>query len=451
MRRSCLILPLFIFILAILLPAGSLPVQAKEVATKEAKPGETQAREGRAIYEIRVQSVISPPIAQFVLDSIGKATERGAEALLILLDTPGGLDTSMRDIIKGIMDAKIPVIVYVYPQGARAASAGAIILLASHVAAMAPGTNSGAAHPVAVGKDQQPDKVMMKKVVQDAEAYAKSIASKRGRNVDWAGKAVTQSVSATAEDAAKLHIIDVVASTVDDLLTKVDGKVVEVGEKKVTLKTKGREVRELEMPLKYRFLATISDPNVAYILMMLGMYGILFEIYSPGAIFPGVIGGICIILAFYAFSAIPISFAGLGLILLGVIFFILEIKIVSHGALGIAGVISLILGSVMLVDLPSDWISISWASILVVVGATVLFFVGVLSYAVKAQLAKVRTGIEGLVGEEGVAKTDVHKRGRVQVHGELWNAESDEPIAPGERVVVVSVKGMTVTVKKEGG
>ena len=452
MKRACLVLSLLISF-TILLSSTGFSAQSKETRAKEAKPREVQAKETQAkeIYTIRIQSVISPPIAQFILDSINKATEGGAEALLILLDTPGGLDTSMREIIKGIMDAKIPVIVYVYPQGARAASAGAIILLASHVAAMAPGTNAGAAHPVSIGKDEKPDKVMMKKVVQDAEAYAKSIAKKRGRSVDWAGKAVTQSVSATAEDALRMRVIDVVATTVDELLTKIDGKSVEIGEKTVTLRTKGLKLKELEMPFKYRFLATISDPNVAYILMMLGMYGILFEIYSPGAIFPGVIGGICIILAFYAFSAIPISFAGLALILLGVIFFILEIKIVSHGALGIAGVISLILGSVMLVDVPSGWLSISWTSILVVVTATVLFFVGVLSYAVKAQLSKVRTGVEGLVGEEGVAKTDVHQKGRVQVHGELWNAESDEPIPSGEQVVVVAVKGMTVKVKKEGG
>ena len=401
------------------------------------------------IYQISVQGVIGPPIAQFIVESLKKATDSNAEALLILLDTPGGLDTSMREIIKAIMDSKIPVIVYVYPQGARAASAGAIILLASHVAAMAPGTNAGAAHPVGIGKDEKPDKVMMKKVVQDAEAYAKSIAKKRGRNVDWAGKAVTQSVSATAEDALRMHVIDVVAASVDDLLLKIDGKSVEVGDKKVTLKTKGLEPKELEMSFKYRFLSTITDPNVAYILMMLGFYGILFEIYSPGAIFPGVIGGICIILAFYAFSAIPISFAGLGLILLGVIFFILEIKVVSHGALSLAGVISLILGSVMLIDLPSGWLSISWMSILVVVGVTVLFFVGVLSYAIKAQLSKVRTGSEGLIGEEGIAITDVKEKGKVQVHGELWNAESDEPIAAGDLVMVIVVRGMIVKVRKE--
>ncbi len=403
------------------------------------------------VYQITVQGVIGPPIAQFIVESLKKATDADAEALLVLLDTPGGLDTSMREIIKAIMDSKIPVIVYVYPQGARAASAGSIILLAAHVAAMAPGTNAGAAHPVSIGKDEKPDKVMMKKVVQDAEAYAKSIAKKRDRNVDWAGKAVTQSVSATAEDALRMHVIDLVANTVDDLLTKINGKTVEVGDKKVTLKTKGAKPKELEISFKYRFLSTISDPNVAYILMMLGFYGILFEIYSPGAIFPGVIGGICIILAFYAFSAIPISFAGLGLILLGIIFFILEIKVVSHGALSLAGVISLILGSVMLIDLPSEWLSISWMSILVVVGVTVLFFVGVLSYAVKAQLSRVRTGVEGLIGEEGVAKTDVREKGKVYVHGELWNAQSEEPIGEGERVIVTEVKGMIIKVKKERG
>ena len=200
------------------------------------------------VYQITVQGVIGPPIAQFIVESLKKATDADAEALLILLDTPGGLDTSMREIIKAIMDAKVPVIVYVYPQGARAASAGSIILLASHVAAMAPGTNAGAAHPVSIGKDEKPDKVMMKKVVQDAEAYAKSIAKKRGRNVDWAGKAVTQSVSATADDALRMHVIDLVAATVDDLLTKIDGKTVEVGDKKVTLKTKGPSPKSWKCP-----------------------------------------------------------------------------------------------------------------------------------------------------------------------------------------------------------
>ncbi len=412
----------------------------------------TLAADGTAkdIYQISVQGVISPPIAEFIIESIKKATEAHAETVLILLDTAGGLDASMREIVKAMMDARIPVIVYVYPAGARAASAGSIILLAAHIAAMAPGTNAGAAHPVNIGKEQT-DKEMMKKVVQDAEAYAKSIAQKRGRNIEWAARAVRQSASATAEDALQLKIIDVVAASVDDLLTKINGKTVEVGDHKVTLKTRGVKPKELEMPLKYRFLATISDPNIAYILMMLGFYGILFEIYSPGAIFPGVIGGICIILAFYSFSAIPISFAGLALILLGIIFLILEIKIVSHGALGLAGIVSLILGSVMLVDVPLGWLSISWASILMVVIVTTLFFVGVLSYAVKAQLSTVKTGSEGFIGEAGVAKTDIKETGKVRVHGELWNAESEESIAAGDRVVITEIKGMTVQVRKAPG
>ena len=401
------------------------------------------------VQQIRVEGVISPPTAQFITDSITRAGDTKAEALLILMDTPGGLDTSMRVIIKAIMDAPIPVIVYVYPQGARAASAGAIILLSSHIAAMAPGTNVGAAHPVSIGKDQA-DKVMTQKVVQDAEAYAKSLAAKRGRNVEWAGKAVRQSVSITAAEALEKHVIDVVANNVDELLAKIDGKSVDLAKGTVRLKTKGAKVVAIETPFKFRFLSYISDPNVAYILMMLGFYGILFEIYSPGAIFPGVVGGICLILAFYAFSAIPISYAGLALILLGVIFFILEIKVVSYGALTLAGVISIVLGSVMLVDLPSGWLSISWTSITVVVGVTVLFFLGVLSYVIKAQFSEVRTGIEGLNGETGVAKTDIKRSGKVYVHGELWRAESEEPIAAGERVIVTEVKGMIVKVKKEG-
>jgi membrane-bound serine protease (ClpP class) len=402
------------------------------------------------VHQITVEGVISPPIAQFITDAITKSGDTKAEALLILMDTPGGLDTSMRVIIKAIMDAPIPVIVYVYPQGARAASAGAIILLSSHIAAMAPGTNVGAAHPVSIGKDKA-DKEMMQKVVQDAEAYAKSLAAKRGRNVEWAARAVRQSVSITASEALEQRVIDVVANNVDELLAKIDGKSVDLAKGTVRLKTKGVKVVATETPFKFRFLSYISDPNVAYILMMLGFYGMLFEIYSPGAIFPGVIGGICLILAFYAFSAIPISYAGLALILLGVIFFILEIKVVSYGGLTLAGVISIVLGSVMLVDLPSEWLSISWTSIAVVVGVTVLFFLGVLSYVIKAQFSKVRTGSEGLNGETGVAKTDIKGSGKVCVHGELWQAESEEPIAAGERVIVTEVKGMIVKVKKGGG
>jgi membrane-bound serine protease (ClpP class) len=402
------------------------------------------------VYTIRIQGTINPPAASFITESIGKAEKNGSEALLILMDTPGGLDTSMRDIVKGIMESNIPVIVYVYPSGARAASAGSVILLASHVAAMAPGTNAGAAHPVTIGQEKA-DKVMMEKAAKDAEAYVRSIAKQRRRNEDWAAKSVKESASITATDAVDKKVADFVAVNIDELLTKTDGKVVETKKGKVVLKTEGKKATEVTMPFKYKFLSYISDPNVAYILMMIGIYGILFEIYSPGAIFPGVAGGISIILALYAFQTIPINYAGLALILLGIIFFILELKVVSYGALGIAGVISLVIGSIMLVDLPSSVLSISYATIITVAILTGLFFFGVLSYAIKAQLSKVKTGREGLVGEEGVAQTDVFDGGKVFVHGEIWNGRSEEPIHEGEKVIVTAVEGLVVKVRKKGG
>lgn len=402
------------------------------------------------IYTIRIQGAIQPPVAGFIAESLVKAEKDGGEALIILLDTPGGLDTSMRDIIKNIMDANIPVIVYVSPSGARAASAGCIILLASHIAAMAPGTNVGAAHPVTIGKDKA-DKDMMEKIVKDSEAYARSIAGKRGRNIEWAAKAVNISASITATDALKKNVIDIIAQNMDDLLTQAEGKSVETKKGKVTLKLKGKKTVEIDMPFKYKFLSYLSDPNVAYLLMMLGIYGILFEIYSPGAIFPGVVGGISIILALYAFQTIPITFAGVFLILLGILFFILELKIISHGLLGFAGILSIIIGSVMLVDLPKSMLSISWKSILAVAILSGIFFFGVVSYAIKAQLSKVKTGREGLVGESGTAKTDVFGKGKVFLHGELWNAKSDESIKEGERVIVTGVEGLLLIVKKKGG
>jgi membrane-bound serine protease (ClpP class) len=402
------------------------------------------------VYTIKIQGAINPPVASFIVESISEAEKVGAEALLILLDTPGGLDTSMREIVKGIMESNVPVIVYVYPSGARAASAGSVILLASHIAAMAPGTNAGAAHPVSVGQEKA-DKTMMEKVVKDAEAYVRSLAKQRGRNEDWAAKSVKESASITATDAVEKKVVDLVAAGIEELLVKIDGKVVETKKGKVALKTKGKKTVEIAMPFKYKFLSYISDPNVAYILMMIGIYGILFELYSPGAIFPGVAGGICLILALYSFQALPISYAGLALILLAVIFFILELKVVSYGALGIAGTISLVIGSIMLIDLPSSVLSISYATIIIVAVLTGIFFFGVLTYAVKAQLSKVTTGKEGLVGEEGVAQSDIFHDGKVFVHGEIWNGKSEEPISGGEKVIVTAVEGLVVKVKKKGG
>jgi membrane-bound serine protease (ClpP class) len=400
------------------------------------------------LYQVTIHGVINPPMAGFISESITRAERAGAESLVILLDTPGGLDTSMREIIKSIMEAGIPVVVYVHPSGARAASAGAIILLASHVAAMTPGTNVGAAHPVTIGKEKV-DKEMMEKVVKDAEAYARSIAKKRGRSEEWAAKAVKESSSVTATEALERKVIEVIAENIEDLLAKIDGRQVVTKKGKVTLKTRNAKVVTVDMPFKYRLLSYISDPNVAYILMMIGIYGILFEIYNPGAIFPGVAGGISLILALYAFQTIPINYAGAFLILLGIIFFVLELKIVSHGVLGLAGVISIIIGSVMLIDLPQSVLGISWKTIAGVAVLSGVFFFGVISYAVKAQLSKVKTGKEGLLGETGKARTDVLKEGKVELHGELWNATSDAEIHAGERVVVTKVEGLVVKVEKK--
>ena len=399
------------------------------------------------VYVVKVQSAIQPPVAGFIAESITKAEQNNGDALIILLDTPGGLDTSMRDIVKNIMESNIPVIVYVHPSGARAASAGSIILLASHIAAMTPGTNVGAAHPVTIGKDKA-DKEMMDKVVKDAEAYVRSIAAKRGRNIEWAAKSVKESASIPAKDALDENVVDIVAESIDELLLKADGRTVETKKGKAVLKLKGKNKVEIDMPFKYKFLSYLSDPNVAYILMMIGIYGILFEIYSPGSIFPGVVGGISIILALYAFQTIPITFAGVFLILLGVVFFILELKIISHGVLGVAGIISIVIGSVMLIDLPRSVFAISWKSIIAVAILSGIFFFGVLSYAIKAQLLKVRTGKEGLIGETGVALTDVFKDGKIAVHGEIWNARSDEQISKGEKVIVAGVEGLMLVVNR---
>jgi len=399
------------------------------------------------VYVIKVQSAIQPPVADFIAESITKAEQHNGDALVILLDTPGGLDTSMRDIVKSIMESNIPVIVYVHPSGARAASAGSIILLASHIAAMTPGTNVGAAHPVTIGKAKV-DKEMMDKVVKDAEAYVRSIAAKRGRNIEWAAKSVKESASIPAKDALDKNVVDIVAESMDDLLLEADGRTVETKKGKVTLKLKGKNKVEIDMPFKYKFLSYLSDPNVAYLLMMIGIYGILFEIYSPGSIFPGVVGGISIILALYAFQTIPITFAGVFLILLGIVFFILELKIISHGVLGVAGIISIVIGSIMLIDLPRSVFAISWKSIIAVAILSGIFFFGVLSYAIKAQLSKVKTGKEGIIGEAGVALTDVFKDGKIVVHGEIWNARSDEQINKGDRVVVVSIEGLMLVVNR---
>lgn len=401
------------------------------------------------VMVISVSSVINPVTAEFIKKSIELANKKNKEALIIELDTPGGLDTSMRTIVKDIIGSGVPIIVYVSPSGSRAASAGVFITLAAHIAAMAPGTNIGAAHPVGIGEKM--DKTVLEKATNDAAAYIKSIAEKRGRNIKWAEDAVRKSISATEKEALQNNVIDLIAEDINSLLEKIHGKTVQTTWGEKVLNTKNAVVVREEMGLRHKILNLISDPNIAYILMLLGFYGLFFELTNPGALFPGILGGICLILAFYAFQTLPVNYAGLLLIILAIILFILEVKIVSHGVLTIGGIISMIIGSLMLFESPAPFMKLSLSIILPAVIITALFFTLTLGLAFKAYKRKPVTGYEGLIGETGTAVTDITKEGgMVALHGERWTAFSDEPILKGEKVVVESVSGLKVKVKKSG-
>ena len=403
---------------------------------------------GDEVRVITVAAAITPVTAEFIVENIEKAEAQDAVCLVVEMDTPGGLDEAMRDIVKAIMASKVPVVVYVHPSGARAASAGAIIAVAAHLAAMTPGTNIGAAHPVAIGGKEM-DEAMMKKVENDAVAYIRGLAAKRGRNEDWAEKAVRESISTQAEEALKENVIDLVASSLTALLSDIDGRKVETAAGEVELKTKNASVVRVEMGLRHRILATIANPSLAYILMIIGMWGIFFELSNPGSIFPGVIGGISLILAFVAFQTLPINYAGLLLILLALVLFIIEIKIVSYGLLTVGGIISMLLGSIMLFNtLPEGLNPSFWKVILPTVLVTAAIFVFAISLAIRAQMRKPASGREGLVGEEGVASSRLDPKGKVFIHGEYWDARAEEPVEEGETVQVEGLKGMVLLVRK---
>jgi membrane-bound serine protease (ClpP class) len=405
------------------------------------------SQEKPPIYLIEVDGIINPATAKFIIESIDQAQEKGAQGIIIQLDTPGGLMDSMRLIVKRILTANIPVIVYVGPRGARAASAGVFITLSAHIAVMAPSTHIGAAHPVTLGEGKE-SKTMSEKIVNDTVSYIKTIAKTRGRNVEWAEKAVRKSVSITEEEAVKLNVVDFVSPDVYDLLDRIDGKVIKFDGLSRTLTTKGLKPRSMQMSWRYKFLDIISNPTIAYILLMLGIYGIFFELSNPGAILPGVVGGIFLILAFYSLQMLPINFAGLALILFAIILFIAEIKVVSHGLLSVGGVISLFLGSLMLIESPAEYMKISLSVIIPAVLVSAAFFIFAVTMAIKARLKKPTTGTEGLVDEIGVAVTDIDPEGKVLVHGEYWNATSDEKIEKDQKIQVVSVKNLKLHVKK---
>ena len=379
----------------------------------------------QTVVSIRINGTINPASADFIHRAIQQSADKNAEALIIHLNTPGGLLESTRNIVSDILQAKIPVIVYVAPQGARAGSAGVFITMAAHIAAMAPGTNIGAAHPVGMGS--APDSVMSEKLTNDAAAFIRTIAEKRNRNLEWAEHSVRQSVSITETEALQNKVINLIANNDRDLLSKIDNTTVQVAAGSRTLHTKNAHIEVIAMGFAEKMLNILSDPNIAYVLMLLGFYGLLFELYSPGAIFPGIIGAICLILAFYAMQTLPVNYAGLALVILGVILFLLEIKVVSHGMLTIGGVVSLVLGSIILFQDNSIGGGVVRVSVSVIVTAatvSTLFFLFVIGAGLRAQRLKPISGLEGMIGEVGETINTLNPIGTIQIHGEMWNAES---------------------------
>ncbi|MDP3722339.1 MAG: nodulation protein NfeD [Candidatus Omnitrophota bacterium] len=430
--------------------------------------------------------IISPVTQQYIEEAIGRSESDGAVCLVLQLDTPGGLLESTRAIVKRLMNAEVPVVVYVAPSGSRAGSAGVFITLAAHVAAMAPSTNIGAAHPVTVGEGGGPVKKLIRrikrvaaeeaagpkrgkggtdreveeetieeeqqdpmsqKIINDTVAWVTTIAKARGRNDTWAAKAVTESVSATETEALKERIVDLIAADVPDLLSQIQGRTVTLKGVAVELQTAGAQVVTLPMSRRQEFLATITHPNIAYLLMLLGTLGLIFEFTHPGIGFPGIAGLICLLLALYAFQTLPVNYAAIALIAIGVGLLIAEIKIVSHGLLAIGGVIALTLGSLMLFESPDPEIRVSLQMILPTVAALAAIVLFVVQRALTAQAQPIATGAQGLIGQLGVASTEVHPDGKVFVHGELWEAHSDHPLRQGQQVRVVRVEGLRLFVE----
>ncbi|MFO7599467.1 MAG: nodulation protein NfeD [Candidatus Desulfacyla sp.] len=396
-----------------------------------------------AIMIIELEGPINPGTAMYVIRGLEKAEEERAGVAIIRLDTPGGLASSMRSIIKAILNSPVPVVVYVGPRGAGAASAGVMITVAGHVAAMAEGTNIGAAHPVgAGGKDIE--KTMSEKVVNDMAAYARGIAEDKGRNGEWVEKAIRESVSITADEAREKRVVDLVVKDMDHLIRELDNREVAMPRGKVTLKTADLKRVYYKPGFRDKVLKTISDPNIAYILMMIGLAGLYFELSHPGAIFPGVIGAISLILAFFSFQTLPVNYAGLLLILLAIILFIAEVKVASYGILSIGGLISLTLGSIMLFEDVGVSLRLMLPTILLIGG----FFVVVAGLAFRAYHARPMGGAEGLLGEIGEVREPIAPEGLIFVHGEYWRAVSEDRLEPGDKAEVTGVKGLILTVRK---
>ena len=423
-----------IFIGLVALGAGVLAAQSKDAAAPH-------------VDLIAIDGSINPAVDDFLRESIARAKSNGARALVVQLDTPGGLLTSTRTIVKEMLGAQVPVMVWVGPSGAGAGSAGVFITLAAHVAAMAPGTNIGAAHPVA-GGGQEVKGVMGEKIENFTASFSESIAQKRGRNAEWAIEAVRKSVAITESDALKKNVIDIVAKDIDDLLKQADGRKVDLDGKLVVLALKDAKVIRHEMSLKQKVLNTLADPNIAYLLMMAGLLGLYMEFSHPGVIFPGVVGAICLLLALASFQLLPLNYTGLALIALGVALLVAEMFVPSFGILGIGGIIALAIGSLLLFDTESSDLIVDKSIVFTAVG-TVGAIMLALSYLVfKSQKLTQTTGMDGLIGEIGEVRVKLGPAGKVFVHGEYWNAEADAEIGVGEKIEVIGYQGMRLKVSR---
>jgi len=450
--------------IAMLLVLASIAVSAASAAKSD-----------DIIYRIRLDdNIINPPVAEYIESAIERAEQDGARCLIMELDTPGGLLTSTRTIVKAIMNAKVPVVTYIAPSGARAGSAGVFITLASHVAAMAPSTNIGAAHPVSIGgekreseetlsealeklfkgedgkksKEKRKAPPMEQKLLSDTTAWMRAIAEARGRNEAWAVKAVTESVSVTDREAKKLGVIDLIAKDVDELIAKLDGLTVEVAGGEVTIDTKGASVVDYLKDFRLKFLTALAHPNIAYILLMLGFYGLLFEFTNPGIGFPGIAGAFCLVLAFFGLQVLPTNYAGIALIALAIAMFIAEVKVVSYGLLTLGGLVSMVAGSLILFRSPYAFMRVSLPLLGAFTVATLAIAVFLVSISARLQKRRSVSGAEGMRGERGSVQSWNGDHGKVFIHGEIWDASGPDGLVRGTEVEVIDAKGMKLMVRR---